>query len=226
MYGYETVWGRVRGEQILLLILMPNMFLRPPLSGILAAILLGLWVAFCLFLWLYREGAPAVLRSLQRLRKDLPWLRAQPVNTAAVPAPEHLRAVLARHDYALLSIDGETLHSFDDLARALAAQLGADAFPKEPRARVTSILRRAAMTKPVRRAVLWRNAAASDPQLVAAFAADWSAEGVACPPGLLVLLDFPAKPAEPAEPAAEREPALAAGDADGWWKPVPGELAR
>lgn len=225
MCGYETVWGRARGEQMLLLILLPNMFLRPPVSGILAAILLGLWIAYCFFLWSYREGAPAVLRSLQRLRQELPWLRVQPVNTGAMPAPEHLRTVLTRHDYALLSIDGETLQSFDDLARALEEQLGADAFPKEPRARVSSILRRAATTKPVRRAVLWRNAAASDAQLVAAFTADWSAEAVTCPPGLLVLLDLPAKPVEPTKPSPVREPAMVANDADGWWKPVPGELA-
>jgi hypothetical protein len=226
MHGYETVWGRARGQQILLLILLPQLILRPPVSGVLAAIGFGLWVALCLFWWRYREGAPAVLRTLQRLRKELPWLRVQPVNTGPMPAPDHLGAVLARHGYTLLSIDGETLQSFDDLAWALEAQLGADPFPKEPRTRVTSILRRAAMTKPVRRAVLWRNAAASDPQLVAAFLADWSAEGVVSPPGLLVLLDFPAKPAGPIEPAAEREPALAAGDADGWWTPVPGELVR
>ncbi|MBL8735713.1 MAG: hypothetical protein JNL12_04740 [Planctomycetes bacterium] len=226
MYGYETVWGRVRGEQMLLLILLPNLFLRPPVSGILAAILFGLWLAFCLFLWRQREGAPAVLRSLQRLRRELPWLRVQPVNAGAMPAPEPFRELLARHGYALLSIDGEKVQSFHDLAMALEAQLGADAFPKEPRARVTSILRLATTTKPVRRALLWRNAGASDPQLVAAFTADWSAEGVACQPGLLVLLDFPAKPAGPVEPAPQREPALLTNDAEGWWKPVPGELAR
>lgn len=110
--------------------------------------------------------------------------------------------------------------------RARASNSPAQTTSNGTSARVTSILRRATTTKPVRRALLWRNAGASDPQLVAAFTADWSAEGVACQPGLLVLLDFPAKPAGPIEPAPQCKQALAASDADGWWKPVPGELAR
>ncbi len=186
--------------------------------------------------------------TLGRLMRDLPWFRAFPVTVADVTAQRDLPAILARHGYSQLELDGARIASWSDLARELQAVFGPMRWPEDPRQNVLAVLRKAANSKPRQQVLVWRNAAHTQrnaPDLLVEFAAIWSPHALVSQHGFLVFVDLAAAPAPAEDRAHERghadgpdrtdgpdgaetaaRAALASAPDAAWWKPRPGELTR
>ena len=209
--------------------------------GAWAVVPLPFLVATIIYLAARSDSRPQTLRAIHGLQRRLPWFTAQPVTCHELPPAEQLAAALAAEDYQAIEIDGERVASWAELATTLQAHTGAMRWPEDPRRKVRALLARLAQSNPRRQALVWRNAdhsARHDVALVGAFIADWSAEAMVQPTGLLVFVDLssPVRTIETehvvmhSDRATERPQVdrkiLAQAPATAWWHPEPGELTK
>jgi hypothetical protein len=214
---------------LLCTLVMPAMRTELQLWLLAAALSITVW-------WmLAKEQWPSVLRTMKRLRNDLPWFELQPVTCHALGEVQDLHAVLERHGYRVVELDGRRIHSFADLAAALQEHTRPLRWPEDPRRRVRALLRQIGTTAPRRCAIVWRDVlavAARDPAFVTTVLSECAAQAMTMPAGSLWFVDLPAVAPAEREPVRlpEREPvsaeraALADAPDGAWWKPQPGEL--
>lgn len=189
-----------------------------------------------IFLGPRRQGILAIFK----LRDAISWFDAEPVTVHPLPEQHELEALLAKHDYGTIELDGQSIRSWHDLAVALQEKTVRMEWPANDRQKVRAILTYLATEKHRQHVLIWRNAsvaAQSNPALVPAMAADWSAHAPQLPPGLLVFIDLedednPA-PISPEQvlhrsgDGSEPDRSILKDAPDGaWWTPKPGELTQ
>lgn len=215
--------------------------LRPRETSIeYLAALVAVPIALLAYWWFVPLRRMRLCRGIHHISKDLPWFVGEPVTCHPLPQHEELAAVLTKHDYTACTLDGEHIHSWQDLATALQSHAEPMQLPSDPHQKVRALLMNFACKKPRKRAVIWQNAGASarhNPALVAAFASEWAAHMTHLPIGLLVFVDLPeaaeAKPDsedtdqhfQQHERAPQPDRSILKDAPDGsWWQPQPGEL--
>ncbi|MCR9243596.1 MAG: hypothetical protein NXI31_01095 [bacterium] len=178
--------------------------------------------------------------AVKQLHAELPWFEACHVTRYAAAEQKVLTAALARTDYRVVELDGESIRSWSDLARALGQALDdSRLIPANPRARVETLIT-AALKQTRRLAILWRRAdvaVATDPGLLVEYTSDRTADHAAYGRRTLTFVELPAPPEAPDDEGGSRvarrlhggaaeEATVAQSDAEGpgWAKPHPGEL--
>lgn len=213
-------WQRLRGEDGWIVPLLFSSLATRSFGIVVSA--LAFCVAITIAITTYRRRAP-----IQRLAQELPWFRKLPVTVHPMPPAQELHATLQHHGWLPIELDGTRIRSPHDLAASLQERLGALRWPSQPLDNAMANLRRLAATRPLRRALVWRNANVAmqaDPAFVTAFLSQWATEAPMHATGLLLFVDAPAAP--PTAPSTqEQTPASVVEPSEQpWWQRHPGEL--
>jgi len=213
---------------------LPILLIQPGFSG--AWPLLFPLILLPIFLGPRRQG----ILGIYKLRDAIAWFDAEPVTVHPLPEQNELEALLKKHGYDTIELDGSSIRSWHDLAVVLQDKTVRMEWPANDRQKVRAILTYLATEKPRQHVLIWRNAsvaAQSNPALVPAMAADWSAHAPQLPPGLLVFIDL--EDADAPAPTSPEQVLHRSGDGSqpdrsilkdapegAWWTPNPGELTR
>lgn len=235
-------WAQPR-PQLAFLILIMLWMPRSPFAD------LGWWALLPMLaivggvLWwtLSPDGRSGVLRTMQRLQKDVHWFQLRPVTCHELGDGDELRTALTKHGYQVIELDGQGITSWQSLGEALQPHTAPLRFPEEPRNHVRALLAQMACEKPRRRAIVWRNAivaAQHDPAFFARVLADQASQALTLPAGLLLFVDLPEAAPQPrserdvemrlphGEPRDVDRGVLTRAPDDAWWKPKPGEMTH
>lgn len=179
------------------------------------------------------------LKLINALYRDLHWFARAPVTCHPLPKDGLFVETLRKHDYQTIDLDGNRVHSWQDLSDALQPHTAPLKFPSDYHAHSLALLQQMATEKPRRRAIIWHNADASirsNPAFVSTLIGEWSSLAPQLPIGLLMFLDLPDPVATTeqttaavlrGQPGPDPDRANLKDAPDGaWWQPKPGELTQ